>query len=88
MARNLSTAWTKGKTTPNEIEAVKNLVLNSSAILGLLRQIVREKIEAQQRTEFSLSSYDNPSWAHKQAHHNGRMQALNEIDHLLNITGE
>jgi hypothetical protein len=81
----LDTEWTR---EAKDKKAVENLVNNSTAVLGLLRKIVQRKIEAQQRAEISQSVYDNPSWAHKQAHINGRMQVLRELDQLLNTTGE
>ena len=85
MAKPLDTEWTREAT---DKEATTSLVNNSTAVLGLLRSIVARKIEAQQRTEISQAAYDNPSWSHKQAHFNGRMQVLRELDQLLNITGE
>lgn len=49
-------------------------------IFTRLRQILNQEKETLTRE----TDYDNPSWAHKQAHINGR---LDEIDRILLLIG-
>lgn len=72
--------WFKNARTPEEKEKVQALVLNSEPLLDLLRQIL--EMRKMGMTAFTEKNYENPSWAHLQAHRNGRIE---EIDYLLKL---
>lgn len=80
----LPIAWTKH--LANEPEAKKQLedtIRNSTTVLSRLLDILKDKRTALNQVETKLESYDNPSWAHKQAFLNGKRAEVEEVINLL-----
>ena len=84
--RALATEWTKHCKTPEQKEKLESLLRNSTISLGVLRDIIRERIRGLERSERSAQVYENPNWASMQAHTNGMMAAYHNIDQLLSFT--
>ena len=81
--KGLSTEWTKHLKTEAERKEFAASVLNDRLVLDRLSAIIEEKLTGLQSREVSLSEYDTPSWAHKQAHINGVKSGLTAILKML-----
>lgn len=60
------------------------MVLGSHKVLDRLQEICYNSITSEEKVK--AVDYDSPSWSHKQAHLNGRIEAYREIVELLNIS--
>lgn len=72
---------------PSAKQSFEDYLSNNQRLLLRLKEIIEDKEKSTDDKDFSLSSFDNPSWAYKQAHINGRRAVLNEIKQLITITG-
>lgn len=52
-------------------------------ILEKIEKIINKDIDATLKTERSAKAYDNPNWAYKQAHVNGYLKALTNIQKYI-----
>lgn len=82
MKRGIPTDWIKNLPVGEQEEFEKTL-RHSTTVLTRLQQIVDEKIYAIEREENSITTYETPSWAFKQAHLNGERSGLTKIKNLL-----
>ena len=80
--KGLPLAWTSGL-SEDEKKEFEKAVRNDTYVLSKLRKVIDEEIENLDRQEISSSSYDNPSWAFKQAHGNGVRAGLIKVRRLL-----
>lgn len=64
-------------------ENFRKFILSSRPVLDKLKDIVYNKVKDAQKVR--SSDYADASWAYKQAHLNGRVDALNEILDLLDL---
>lgn len=64
--------WLKGITDKAEADKLKNLLQNNLVPLDKLIEICYNVIN---EIEFK-TDYDSPNWAAKQAHNNGKVEAL------------
>ena len=78
----MKTEWF-GSLKGEERENFKLSILSSKIVLDKLTEIVYNMY----RKEESINStdYDSPSWSHKQAHTNGRRDALRQVIDLIKI---
>lgn len=60
------------------------MVRESEKVLDRAASIVYNMSIVESRTK--STDYDSPSWSHKQAHLNGRLEALREIASLLKVS--
>jgi len=81
-AGGLPVAWFKGVDAKKKKE-LEDTLRNSTRSLNRLREVLEEKAEEERIKEVLLSSYDNPSWAHKQAHLNGFQAGMKYVVDLL-----
>ena len=81
----MQSAWTKNLRTQEEKDRFQNTLLGSKEILNRLAELLKEKETELDRSEKSLETYANPSWAYKQAHLNGYAAALSYINKLINL---
>lgn len=77
----MNSKWLQGLKTQEERQEFKKIVLNSRITLDKLKDIVYNSYIG--CLSVSSSDYDNPSWASKQAHLNGKMEAYTELILLL-----
>jgi len=75
--------WFSNLPNKADQEEFKKLVLGSQKILDRAAEIVYNMSIMESRP--SSQDYESPSWAFKQAHLNGRIEALNEIYSLLKL---
>lgn len=85
MASKLSNLWVKHLKDPEEIERLNKAILGSTTMRNRLVDILKEKLQALDTQECSVSDYDNPSWSHKQAHRNGQKASLVEVLKLIDL---
>jgi hypothetical protein len=64
-------------------ENFKNSILSSKIVLDKLNEIVYNMYKKEESV--STADYDSPSWSHKQAHTNGRREALKQILDLITL---
>jgi hypothetical protein len=76
--------WTSNLKSDDEIKRFKSSLEGSRTILERLTQIIEETEASLQSDEFNVRSYDNPSWAYKQAFYNGAKAQLKLIKKLIN----
>lgn len=77
----MQTKWFRGK-NPAEQAELRSLFNNSEKILDLLSDLCYNSIIELESARIN-SDYDSPSWAFKQAHLNGKIEALKEVRLLL-----
>lgn len=80
MQYKIKQAWLQGEPDPEEF---KKYILSSGKVLDKLRKIVYNKCMSTEKTR--EVDYDCPSWSHKQAHQNGKVEAYKEILDILEI---
>lgn len=83
----IDVTWTKHLQGDRKAELTE-VVLNSTVVLGRLKQIIREFEAEVAGQEVSIKDYDTPSWAAKQAHRNGMKQAYKKLAGLVNFIKE
>jgi len=77
--------WTKHLKDPVEVERFKTYVKSSKLAFDHLIKLLEEKEAAINSEERSLSSYDNPNWAYRQAHRNGSREMLGFLKNLVDL---
>jgi hypothetical protein len=65
----------------DEEETLRNYLDNGHFLLDKLSKICYNSIIECEKV--SVKDYDHPSWSHKQAHVNGKLEALNLILKLI-----
>lgn len=78
MAKEINSLWL-GNSKGKERDDLEKIVRNNITLLSTLNQIVLDKIATIEAQEETLSLYDNPNWAVRQSHQNGRRAAYKEI---------
>lgn len=78
-----SLEWTSHIKDPVKKKEFEDLLFNSTTILNRLSDVLRSKGLSLARVEGNMEEYDNPSWAFKQAHVNGRKQELKTVLQLI-----
>lgn len=81
MTAKLSTEWLRGL----KDKSLEDAIRHDTLVLGRLKDILDQKLSELSRGEIATSSYENPAWAFKQAHANGRKAGLTEIRNLLSF---
>lgn len=75
--------WTQNLKTDEEKVNFQSTLRGSKPVLTRLAEIIEHKRSDLSRSERSLKTYLNPSWAYEQAHKNGYDSALKNIQELL-----
>lgn len=75
--KNIPSEWLAKCENDEDKEELKQYLLNSSRLFDLLKDMLQRRYD--QEWGARLVDYDSASWSHKQAHKNGRMDALEEI---------
>jgi len=82
----MQTLWTADvQNKSEEKEEFQQYLANNTRLLKRLEAILKDKLQALDTVEMSLSSYETEGWAHKQAHLNGKRAAYQEIIKLTQI---
>lgn len=74
----MNIAWTNGL-EPEEAELIVKALEHKGLLLTRLGDIVSNMIKEAKFTP----SYENPNWSHKQAHFNGKLEALKTIQRII-----
>ena len=78
--------WISHLKTSKERDDFKKTLKNSRKALDKLLEIVYTIISSKSNTK--VSDYTNSSWAYKQAHINGYLEACRDLVALLDIEGK
>lgn len=78
--------WFSHLSNPKDKESFKKSLLGSKIVLDRLKEICYNKINSGEKA--SVMDYDNPSWAYRQAHLNGYLQAYREISELCKVSDQ
>lgn len=81
----MNTIWTKNLKTEEEKQQFQNTLLGSRLVLERLSDILKEKAESLDRSSLTLSSFDNPNWASKEAYKNGYASCIHNLLQLINL---
>lgn len=81
--KGIPSSWLSKAGSPEEAVQLEQSIRASGETLRILRSIIDSKMAELDANEVSPSSYDNPSWAFKQAHGNGYRHGLTTIRKLL-----
>ena len=76
MTDNVKLVWVSGIKDKEERESFKKRLLSNQDIWEKLEKIIVERIES---LEPDIHDYDSPSWAYRQAHVNGKREALLDL---------
>jgi hypothetical protein len=79
--KNLPSEWFAKCESEKDKEELKDYLLNSSRLMDQLKEMIQRRYD--QEWGAKVTDYDSPSWSHKQAHKNGRLDAYEEIFKLL-----
>jgi hypothetical protein len=79
--KNIPSEWLTQCQSEEEKEELRQYLLNSSRLFDLLKKMVQRRYDGEWGAK--VADYDSPSWSHKQAHKNGRLDAYEEIFKLL-----
>lgn len=77
--------WTAHLSNPEKIEEWKKQILNAKPVLEHLTKMLQKKSNSIERGEASSMSFDNPSWAYKQAYAIGRKAEIRDIIRTIDI---
>jgi hypothetical protein len=69
----------------DEQEKFKELLRSSHRVLGRQKKILEQRLVDLEIKEVAEASYENPAWAYKQAHLNGRRAAIHDLLKLLDF---
>lgn len=83
----LVTAWSAHLRDPVAKKQFEETVLNSKTVINRLLQLIAEEEQQLDRADFSISDFNVPNWAEKQAFRNGDRSRLRKFKTLLTLTG-
>lgn len=77
--------WTKHLKDPQDKSNFEQQILSARPVLERLKQILEEKENTLDRSETSITVYDTPNWAERQAHKNGNRESLWFLKKLVDL---
>lgn len=77
------TQWTSHLTDPKEKENFKRQIRSAKPVLEHLKLMIEDQIKQTESAEIDAKSFDNPSWAYKQAYKLGYKSILSFTKHVL-----
>ena len=78
--------WTQHIKDEKKKEDFRQLLKNSTQVLGRLRMILDEEEKGLDTQETTSKDFDNPNWQFKQAFRNGDRARLRQIRNLIDLT--
>jgi hypothetical protein len=78
--------WTKHIKDPEDKSKLEDAIRGSRQALDRLLKIIEDQEAALDRNEMSISVYDTPNWAERQAHKNGNREAFAYLKTLIRST--
>lgn len=82
---NFDSRWFKG-VPAEDVESVKSQLIGDKKTLDKLSEILYNIVTSTEEVRFT--DYDTPSWSHKMAHRNGKIEALRSIIRLISLDNE
>ncbi len=80
MTDKIKMVWTSHLRGKEERERFKRQLLSNPDVFERLAEILEEYADA---CVMEKPDYDSPSWAYKQAHYNGYIEAISDIFEIL-----
>jgi predicted sugar kinase len=80
----VSVEWFKNLAEGDQ-EKFKELLKSSHRVLGRQKQILEQRLVDLEIKEVAEAAYENPAWAYKQAHLNGRRAEIHSLLKLLDF---
>ena len=78
----MKTDWERDL-TKEQIDVIKYTLENNKVFVEKILSILDRMVDEEDRGELSLTAYDNPSWAYKQADRNGARRAYTKVKALF-----
>lgn len=82
------TEWTQHIKDPEEKQRFQNQILSARPVLERLAQMFEQREDAIDKNEVSVSDFDNPNWAYKQAFRNGYRSCLFALNKYTDLSGD
>lgn len=82
--RQLSVEWFKGVPTERR-ETFEQAIRNSTTALGRLYDLLDEWEKDLDRSETTITDFDSPNWALRQAYRNGDRSRIRKLRDLLSF---
>jgi hypothetical protein len=79
--KDIAAEWYSKCQSDEDREELKQYLLASNRLFTLLKEMIQRRYDGEWGAK--VADYDSPSWSHKQAHKNGRLDAYEEIFKLL-----
>lgn len=79
--KNLPAEWFVGLVDEEQKKELEDYLRNSSRAFDQLKFMLQKRYDT--RSSGKVTDYDSPSWANRQAHLNGYLEAIEEIFKLL-----
>lgn len=79
--KSIPSEWFVECKSEEEKEELRQYLHNSKRLVDALKSMIQRRYD--QEWGSKIIDYDSPSWSHKQAHKNGRINALEDIYKLL-----
>lgn len=83
-SKSLSLEWTKGLEGKDKTD-MQETIRHSTIVLTQLIRVIDDKLDSIDRVEVDIHTYEDPAYAYKQAHINGKRASLEEIRRLLDF---
>jgi hypothetical protein len=79
--RAIASEWLQGCKNEEDKKKEIEYLQNCSTLFDKIREMIQRRYDSALNSKDT--DYDSASWAHKQAHLNGRLEALEELYKLL-----
>lgn len=79
------TKWTSHITDPEDKERFRSHILSAKPVLARLGQMLDEEESNLDMREISVTAFDNPNWAYRQAYMNGCRAFLKMIRKAIDL---
>jgi Mg2+ and Co2+ transporter CorA len=85
--KKLATIWFQGIKDATSKKSLEQRLYSSNkdVVLVKLKKIIAQKREALLKKQTRIDSYETPSWSHIQAHINGQLETLEQLEDLLSF---
>lgn len=81
----MDTRWGRHIQDKAKREEFEKYLLNTQTAFRRLKDLLEEFEKEVDNTEFSITDFDSPAWAAKQAFRNGQRSSIRKVKELLNF---
>jgi hypothetical protein len=80
--------WTKHLPNPADKIQFENQIIGSKPVLNRIKEIIEEQIVDTDKSELSITQFENPNWAYQQAYKNGFKSALSILHRMVDLDSQ